>query len=69
MRAVTFCVPVVPVSVVPVCPAAVFSDEDVVQPETRSMQKSPAMRRSVAGFVRMVSDLPWVRNRFFPAGF
>jgi len=63
MRAVTFCEPVVPV-----CTAVVFSGEDVVQPETRSMQKSPAMRRSVAGFVRMVSDLPCVRYRYFPGG-
>jgi hypothetical protein len=68
MRAVTFCGPVVPVSGVPFCTDVVFSGEDVVQPETRSTQKSPAMRRSVAGFVGMVSDLPCVRYRYFPGG-
>ena len=63
MRAVTFCG-----AVVPVCTAAVFSNEDVVQPETRSMQKRPAMRSNFSGFLRMISDLPCVRYRYFPGG-
>ena len=40
-----------------------------MQPETRSTQKSPAMRRNVVGFVRMVSDLPSVWYRFFGRDF